>query len=258
MIIIGQDKLLNNLFKYSEEAFPHSLLFVGPVGCGKHSLVEQVGTTLSMSIVDITSNIDLDYIQEMYTNPIPTIYMVDMNKVTEREQNVILKLLEEPTDSVYLILITTSKALLLNTIINRCQVFEFEPYSKESLLSFVTVDNADLMIKYCTTPGQIKSTDVKQIEEIVKSVDEMLNEVKYSSLLQIANRVIEKKWDVDLFYRVLLNRTEEKYLENKSEVLYNMYYVESKSYKKLSDSRYAKRNILESLADEMWHVAIGK
>ena len=256
--MIGQVNLLNNLSKYTSETLPHSILLLGPKGCGKHLLCERIAEIAEADLVDMTGNINLDYIQNMYLSSIPTVYMIDVNKLTEKQQNIILKLLEEPTDSIYLVLICTSRALLLDTVVNRCQQFIFEPYSVDELSKFLKVDCPASVLKYCQTPGQVESINYKELEQMEIIVNELVHTIKYSDFLSKSREIIEKEYDLDLFYNILANCLYEEYSNTNSTVAYNMYYAVTKAVTKLTDSRFARRNLLDSLMDDLWHATYGK
>ena len=59
-----------------------------------------------------------------------------MAKISVKSQNTILKFLEEPTSNCIIILLVENLSSLLDTVINRCQVFELEKYDKSTLSLF--------------------------------------------------------------------------------------------------------------------------
>ena len=90
--MIGQLKLLSKLNTYTASTFPHSTIFVGKQGSGKHTVVNYLANRLNIDIVDITENLSLDTIMDIYIDPIPKLYIVDCNNITEANQNILLKL----------------------------------------------------------------------------------------------------------------------------------------------------------------------
>ena len=87
--MIGQDKLVTSLMAYVASDFPHDILLLGDRGCGKHTLVKDLGESFYLPVVDITDSISLDTITEISNRPIPTFYVIDCNMLTERHQNII-------------------------------------------------------------------------------------------------------------------------------------------------------------------------
>ena len=79
----------------------------------------------------------------------------------------ILKTLEEPTEYTFIIILAEDRVNLLETILNRAVILEFEQYSQEVLLNFVdeSVDK-DLALTVCKTPGQLKSLKMTNLSEL--------------------------------------------------------------------------------------------
>ena len=44
---------------------PHSLMVIGEWGMGKHTLVNEIVNKLNINLVDITSNLSLEYISNL-------------------------------------------------------------------------------------------------------------------------------------------------------------------------------------------------
>ena len=122
MNIIGQDKLLANIDRLSIENFPRTLLLVGEVGSGKHLLCSYIQNKLSFPLIDITTSLSLETIEQAMLRVEPVIYLIDTQNISIKEENVILKFLEEPLKNTYIVLLCTSTNLLLPTVVNRCQI----------------------------------------------------------------------------------------------------------------------------------------
>lgn len=54
------------------------------------------------------------------------------------EGNRLLKLIEEPTDNTYLILVTENQEQILQTILSRCQLVKIPPFTSEDIVSFLS------------------------------------------------------------------------------------------------------------------------
>ena len=75
------------------------------------------------------------------------ILIEDAHLLNESASNCLLKTLEEPTNGVF-ILLTSNLNLLIDTIISRCQIIRFKPYSNEELKQLIeqtTDKNIDLI-----------------------------------------------------------------------------------------------------------------
>ena len=112
-MIIGQKKLITKLDSFNLDTFPHSTLFIGEKGSGKHTIINYISENIiNLPIVDISETISYDYIDLIYRNPNPFIYLVDINKMTEKEQNILLKFVEEPLKNAYIMLLCIVAAYL--------------------------------------------------------------------------------------------------------------------------------------------------
>lgn len=236
--MIGQEKLIRKISTLTLDTFPHSVLLLGDSGSGKKTLINTIiATQLNLDVFDITDNISLDTIYDIYLKSDPYIYMIDMRKLTSKKENAILKLVEEPLKNSYLILLDSDKNNILPTIYNRCQVWEMEPYSKDILKQFLTEDSYSLL-EFCRTPGQIKmfqnqsSTVINDIDKTVDKIINVLGNSNFANILNISNRMNYKgednqKWNYDVFCRILILKVKDAYLQNKNEKLYNLF-IETK------------------------------
>ena len=112
--MIGQDRLLKELKSFDLYSLPHSMMFIGEDGCGKHVLANEISSYYGLSLYDISENIDFETISGIYEKTLEGIYLIDLSNATEREQNVILKFLEEPLDNSYIIILCLSLKTMPN------------------------------------------------------------------------------------------------------------------------------------------------
>jgi DNA polymerase III subunit delta' len=54
-----------------------------------------------------------------------------------KEGNRLLKLIEEPSENTFLVLISENQNLILNTILSRCQLFRIPPYQESEMLEYL-------------------------------------------------------------------------------------------------------------------------
>ena len=263
--MIGQAKLLAKLKSYSLATLPHSILLLGEQGCGKHTLVKELEKHYKMSAIDISESLELETLQDINTCANSHFYIIDMNKINEKQQNVILKFLEEPTSNTYIVLLSTSKSILLETIINRCVVFEFAPYSSNELMQFLPFEEGvEVLVEYCHTPGQVLSTSIEKIKSLVDFCDNIAQNVgkaRFPNIFKIStkfNKEDENSFDVDLFYNVLLERLYRSFSETQNVVYKDMYNITSSALKKHNDSRLNQELIIDSLVMELHEASRGK
>ena len=125
-----QLKISKLLEKLTIDTFPRTLMLLGEKGCGKHTLLKIISDKFNLKVNDITGTISLDTIQQIQLTVEPAIYVIDCNTIKVRDENIILKFLEEPLKNSFIILLCEYKEGLLPTILNRCQIWQFESYSE--------------------------------------------------------------------------------------------------------------------------------
>lgn len=219
--MIGQKRLINHISSYSVDTFPKSVLIVGDEGCGKHTLVSEViAPLLKLNVVDITKNVDFDFITDIAIRSEMNIYLINLDELTSIKQNVILKLLEEPPENAFLVLLTSASSKVLPTVLNRCQIFTFDDYTDEELLNFC---NDPAVIRSVRSPGKlisIQNVDINYVENLCEKLFTMNKKASLANLLSVASKIDWLKKDgslisVDIFIDVLV-KTCSKLFKNKS------------------------------------------
>lgn len=125
---------------------PHALLFAGARGTGKTSMARIFASAAGAEPIDIyeidaASNRGIDDIrglrEAVHTLPYESprkVYIIDeVHMLTKDAFNAFLKTLEEPPPHVIFILATTEPEKLLDTVVSRCQVFQFKAPTREML-----------------------------------------------------------------------------------------------------------------------------
>ena len=167
--MIGQEKILSMINNSTLDTFPNSLILLGEKGSGKHSLTNLISEHLHLQIVDISEKLTQEMIDEIYMKPEPYIYVISSDKLNIKNQNSILKFLEEPLKNSYIILLVENKNMLLPTIINRCQIWQLEKYTKEQLKTLLGKNQDENILDVVTTPG-----DIEMMSHVNNNYDEML------------------------------------------------------------------------------------
>lgn len=246
-----QQEKLNSLIKdLTLDTLPRSLLLLGEYGCGKRTLVKDISSKLNIQIEDITEELSLETIDRINSSVFPTIYTIDSTKITVKEENVILKFLEEPLNNAYIILLCENKNQLIDTIINRTVVWSFEKYSKEFLSEFLDEKDSREILNICETPGQIIELKSYNIDEMLSLANDIFEKIKYANLpnaLSLENRFAFKdeknKLNIDIFSKVLLYVITNRVREETDYKLYHAYVMTDDLVNGLQ-RRYANKRLV--------------
>ena len=259
--MLGQDKLLNTINSYTLLTFPKTSMFLGEVGCGKHTLLDYVSKKFNLETLNITDKISNDYLDDLRISSAKRICYIETSSLSIQNQNTILKFIEEPTENIWIILLCDDKSKLLDTVVNRCIIFEFEKYSIEMLRKFNTSDS-DLIYELCTTPGQIKTaieSDLDGLRELCEKIVTKVSTAMYANVLTIVNKINLKdeydKFDLKLFFKMLILVSYDNYVKTNSDSSY-LVYNKVKEYvtRYEKDSRLNLQSLLEDMLSELWKI----
>jgi len=169
--LVGQDNIkttLINALKLNHVS--HAYLFAGPRGTGKTSTARLLakalnctnlgdgyepcnecefcsdineGRLIDLIEIDAASNRGIDEVRDLKekisfapSRSKYKIYIIDeVHMMTKEAFNALLKTLEEPPDHAYFILATTEVHKIPETIISRCQRFDFKRIGKKALMT---------------------------------------------------------------------------------------------------------------------------
>lgn len=149
--VVGQDRAVNQIRKaLMAGKFAHAVLFNGPTGTGKTTLMRIVRRSLKCSLQDYveinTANFKgIDTIRGLQRTvnlqPIGgdarVIAIDECHKLTDDAQNAMLKLLEDTPDHVYFMLGTTHPQKLLSALLGRCTEYKLAAIEQDALEKLV-------------------------------------------------------------------------------------------------------------------------
>ena len=268
--IIGLRKVLNKI--NSLKSLPNSFCLVGDEGSGKHTLARYINNKFfDIDFLDITDNLNEETIDNIYRYPQKRLYIININKLTEKEQNKLLKFLEEPFDNIYICLLTNSELLLLPTIRNRVSVFRLDHYTFDELDIIAKNNEANVDNTYygkCIfTPGGVlkiktNNIDLKAIDELTDKIVDKLSMASFPNTLSIINKLNFKdeydKLDIDFVLSLLYDKYTRKYINEYKEKVVRLAQVVCK-YKThlLIDPRLDKKKQVTSMLIELWEIEHG-
>lgn len=251
-MIVNQDKILDYINNKSLDTLPKTILLEGKQGSGRHSICKYISEKFNLIINDISDSINLDTITEAYLKVEPFLYIVDCSKLTIKNENTILKFLEEPLKNSFIILICENKNLLLKTIVNRCHIITLKPYDKECLKTFITnTAYTDEILGICETPGDVitlQNYDIKVLFDFCIKIFDKIKIASYPNTLSITDKIAFKsekdKYDILLFWRILLKVSYIRVINNLPNSI-NQYLLTNEFYNKYRIRNIDKKYLLE-------------
>lgn len=208
----------------------HAHLIVGLDGIGKSILarifaLKILGKDIDRDYIDIihykpkkasfgvdeVRNIIEEVAKKPYEGDKKVIIIHDGNKLTIQAQNALLKTIEEPPKGVYIILLSESLELMLDTIKSRCQIYKLTPLNRDDMIKYIN--------RLGETDGDRILAALAYAEGVPGRAERMLNDEKLESLRKIIVSVIKdvanNNVQIVLDYEDKLN----SYKNDKDEVL---------------------------------------
>lgn len=255
-MIVGQKKLLSKIDSMNIDSFSHSFILLGERGCGKKTFAKYISKKLNLEIIDITDNLSLEFITAIYERSVPALYMINTLKITEKDQNTILKLLEEPPINAFIALLCSNKNLLLDTVLNRCRIFEFEQYTRDDMSYFIEEgmeEYSDIILDICKTPGQLTYLNYKTLPKMKTLCDKIASQIgkaSYNNIFTISSKINYgeefDKYDILIFLDSLADSLFKKYIETNEKKIYDMYMITIDYRSKLRDYRLNKETLFDN------------
>lgn len=263
--VIGQEKLVKILENYNLQNAPKTMLFLGQDGCGKSWLTTRFAEQLGIDKVEVDAQATPEKLADYFQCPIQKLYTINLVGMTEQQQNKFLKFIEEPSSNMYIILRAESEVGILNTILNRCIKYTFEPYTVDQLKQFDWSMSCDDDVAYsiCKTPGQLLELTDDNLPKILDYCNLMLSPkmqaAPYANVVAITTLVNckddAKKFNFDLFFDLLIYAAYTKYKKENDEFSYKVYLYTIKQKAKILNKNISKESFLLSFCDGLWRLS---
>lgn len=250
---------------YTLDTLPHSIILTGKEGSGKRTLTRYLSDKFNLNLLDISDVLDDELINNIYRNPSPRLYEIDLRKITDKAQNVLLKLFEEPSANTFIVLIANDTTGILPTILNRGKVFNIGIYDKEYLMKFAKEKEIDIPENYfgsiIETPGDItriysNNVNLNAIKDLTDKIINKLSIASYPNTLSIIDKLNFKeeydKIDVDFFLKVLKFDCLDAYINGNKKAI-NLFNIVNNRLLRLNDSRLNKQILVTNMLTELWY-----
>lgn len=203
--IIGHEEIKKQIDRSIDSGmFSHAHLIVGENGIGKSLVARSIGLKLlgkdvdrdyadivefkvaknkqSIGIKEVTERIIPEINKKPYEGDRKIIIVYEANKMTVDAQNAFLKTIEEPPKGVFIILLSESLEIILETIRSRCQIHKLQRLNFKEMQAFLTRDYPNLSFSESKTiaafsdgiPGRaqkfIEDEDFKYVRDTTISV----------------------------------------------------------------------------------------
>ena len=260
MNIIGQSKLLSKIDTYyTMNSLPKTMMFLGQAGCGKHLVAKYVAETFKLDYVEINDNVSASDFDDYLYSTISTLYVINLNEFTEKQQNQFLKFIEEPSKSVYVILTATSEAGILPTILNRCIKYNFEPYTKEEVEQITGSKVNDTAYNIFKTPGKLLNLTEASFQSIISLADKLVKNIdkaSYANTLSISAKINYKdlynKIDFNLFFDAVEYLAFEDYKNNTNEQSFIVYKITNQFKQYATKTNLIKETLMLNYLTTLW------
>lgn len=258
--MIGQQELLKVLNSYTIQTLPKALMLIGEKGCGKHTVVNELAKKLELEVEELQNSITSDDIIEYQYTLIPKIFVIDLSNFTDKQQNQLLKFVEEPCENVYIVLFAENPRTVIDTLLNRCIKLYFKSYTKDELKQFKAVDCEEIY-DICKTPGQLQDVDVESFGELLtlcSKIIQKLPDAPYANAISISTKLNFKeeynKFDVNLFFNTLLYLARKEYVKSNTKESLAAFYVTYDYKQRFYLPALNKESLVISFLDELYNV----
>lgn len=248
MKIEFQQKITDRLNRYDDvKDFPKSNLLIGERGSGTGYLSYLISKKYGFEYEVLNEAISKNDVDEFYIDPIPTVYLIDIPQISKKKrivevQNSILKFVEEPPENSIICISVYDKRQVLDTIINRCTLWEFEPYSIETLKKispYMEEDSSDFMYMILNTPGKLSESkelnrDKDYYDNLEKLCVTIINNISRANLsntlslekhLNLTKTKDPEKYDLETFFIALSNTLKEELVNSFYDAKYKSYLI---------------------------------
>ena len=258
--LIGQKKIAEKLDNITLDSLPKTLMLIGPDGSGKHLIAKMIADKFSLEYIEISEKVDRTELIEYNQAAQPRLFVIDLNFFNEKQQNQLLKFIEEPPTYSYVVVLAESTVGLLETVINRCIKWQLEPYTKQEIIDIThTILRDDLIFDLVKTPGQLKhisETIIAACSKLCNSIIKNIGRATYADTISLSTRINYKedydKPEFDLFLNMLELFAYRDFVATNSEQSFKIYKVVNEYKQRLIIKTIAKEPFMINMLTNLW------
>jgi replication-associated recombination protein RarA len=257
--VIGQTKLMSIIDSYTIQTLPKALMLIGQAGCGKHTVSKYISEKFNLDYIEIDESVSSTDIEDFLYRTINTLYVIDLTKFSEKQQNTVLKFVEEPSKSVYIVLTACSEAGVLNTVLNRCIKYTFEPYTKQEVEQIAGTFVNEQAFTIFKTPGKLLNMTDSSFSNIITLADSLVKNIhaaKYANALVISTKINYKdlynKVDFNLFFDAVEYLALEDFKANGTQQSFTIFKITNQFKQYATQSNLIKETLMLNYLTTLW------
>jgi DNA polymerase-3 subunit delta' len=228
--IIGHKNIIDSINNRKlNDSFSHANLIIGNDGIGKsiiakfisNQIIKEKNNVESVDIVkyspssssfgvDDVRNIINEVNKKPYEGDKKVLILYKCDKLTIQAQNALLKTIEEPPRGVYLILLSDSLEVILDTIKSRCQIYKLTPLNKEETLAYIED-------RYNSLTQEDKKSALAYSAGIPGNVDKFISDDNLKKLrnicIELFEDILKREKGIVLKYEELLKNAKDDKFE---------------------------------------------
>lgn len=228
--IIGHKNIVDSINNRKlNDSFSHANLIVGNDGIGKSIIAKYISNQIiqgrynaeSVDIVkyypssssfgvDDVRNIINEVNKKPYESDKKVLILYRCDKLTTQAQNALLKTIEEPPKGVYLILLSDSLEVILDTIKSRCQIYKLTPLNKEEISAYIED-------KYTDLTSDDKKSALAYSAGVPGKVDRFIGDENLKRLrdicIELFEDILKREQGIVLKYEQMLKNSKDNKIE---------------------------------------------
>jgi DNA polymerase-3 subunit delta' len=231
---IGFNNTINGFMnRVDKNTLSHAHLIIGSEGIGKSIMarlfaLKILGKEVDHNYADIIhyrpekASFGVDEVRKIieevakrpYEEDKKVIIIHQGSKLTVQAQNALLKTIEEPPLGVYIILLSESTDLLLDTIKSRCQSYKLTPLNKEDMLRYIKglgeVDKEKVLVALAYGEGipgraerMLKDEELHVLRNIIIELFDEINKKNSNTVIEYEKKFLKYKNEKEEVLRLI-------------------------------------------------------